>query len=187
MTAYWNNPGDMKENGELFTVRFLINKSEVTDINVPVGISYDAGDLCNAALDDIVANIVPGEVQIVGEGGSTDDPGDDVQDTEMQYDITDAVMKSGTGDEYDTIPDYGGFYLNISINGRTDNYVPAQVIAAVYDADGALLALSTDNLYTSGTSVLYVGETEKEIEDIKIFVWDSIEGMMPLGAHAIVE
>ncbi len=181
VTAYWNNPGDMKENGELFTVRFLINKSEATDINVPVGISYDAGDLCNAALDDIVANIVPGEVQIIGESGSTDDPGDDVQETEMQYDITNIMMKSETGEEYDTIPDYGGFYLNISINGRTDNYIPAQVIAAAYDADGALMALSTDDIYTSGTSVLYVGETKKEIDDIKIFVWDSINGMMPLG------
>ena len=189
VTAYWNNPGNIEENGELFTVRFLINKNEDADIKIPVGISCDVGDLCNSALSDITADFVPGEVRIAGTGesGPTDDPGGDDMDTEMQYEIADIAMQSGTGEEYDAIPACGGFYLNIAINSRTGNYVPAQVIAAAYDTDEVLIALNTDDIYTSGTAVLYVGETEKEIGDIKIFIWDSVSGMMPLGEHVRVD
>ena len=186
VTAYWSSAGDLMEDGELFSVRFLINENTETGVVTPIEISYDTGDICDSGLNDIETTVVPGEIKVIGQGGEgsgseggTENPGE----LQTQYNIESVSISSRDGEILQEIPEAGDFYLNVAAESRSDGYLPAKVLAAAYDQNGTLISLSMDDIYTTGASVLYIEKSDIDIADIKLFIWDSIEGMTPLGEN----
>lgn len=175
VTAYWNDNENLTKNGVLFTVQFLISENvNVNDI-LPIEISLDDDLMCNSNLNDVGINVNQGSIKIA----------DDV--SSIKYKINNVSMQSSDGIVYDDIPKNGDFYLDVDVQSVTDEYASAEVIAAAYDENGCLVLVNTDEIWTSDVYNLYINQSDADISTIKVFVWDSVDGMKPLAEYYQLE
>ncbi len=87
-----------------------------------------------------------------------------------------------------------GDTVNVSVQGvnrRADTY-PFTMVTAVYAADGTVLQIQTNELelpaQSSGTTLsvsLKLNDDLPEDADIKVMLWDSVSGMVPLKGAAV--
>ena len=62
--AAWISFGDYKNDGELMTLTFAVSASAKSDVEYPVSISYESGDISNFNEDDVDFSVVAGSVKV---------------------------------------------------------------------------------------------------------------------------
>ncbi len=63
VTAYWVNPANVTENGNILNVKFKI-KDDVSDCEIPVSVSYKDGDVSDQEYNDVKLNITNGKIVV---------------------------------------------------------------------------------------------------------------------------
>lgn len=111
------------------------------------------------------------------------------------------IKKNGSAYEYTKASDNSkaesvvpGDTVNVSVKGtnlRTDAY-PFTMVTAVYATDGTLLQSQTDSLaipaQSSGATVTATVKWSEDLPTdatVKVFLWDSMSGMVPLREVAV--
>lgn len=100
VTAVWGSDSNMTNNGILYTVDFeILNDASG---KIPLTISYENGDICNALLEDVDVLTYAGSITVTSGGGSTPQP----EETETpQTPTSDAkvTVASVTGNKDDLV------------------------------------------------------------------------------------
>ncbi len=185
VAVHWNNVDNITDNGELFTVEFLIKE------NVPMGekLSVEVGNLedmvCDEDLNNVNVSLVRGGVTVAGYSEDIVDPHDfDI------YKIEHVLMTLSDGAACGEIPSNGDFGLTVSVVCTAEEFHPAQLVAAAYGADGALLEITSEMItkemlaeetLAGDACNLHIGETAAEIARVSVFLWDPSDGMVPLA------
>lgn len=179
VTAFWNNADNLTEDGTLFIAEFLVNDNVQTGQKLPVEIIREADSICDRSLNNVNVEITQGEISIVEH---TEDENTEI--IVMPYDIADISMSLDYGTEIYNIPANGDFDLSCDILASNEEFVPAQAIAAAYDADGGLISLKTKDIaedMVNNKLSVHIDGTSANIDILKIFVWDTLNGMKPLS------
>ncbi len=182
VTAYWNCAYDMAENGELFTVDFVLKDNAEVGQQLPIEISCEEGNLCDHTLNDVNANISQSTLDIIEM-----EPEIEGDLPLMPYYISGGEIKSSTGDMYESIPTYGDFDLNVTFTTveyeDVSEMLPATIFVGVYDESGGLISVMTqdvaEDILTDGLCRFHIDETANSISNIKVFIWDG--DMKPLA------
>lgn len=174
ISVYCGNAQNTTKDGELFSVKFLINENAPLDMTLPVQLSYDNSSISTIqeqVINDMDISINQGYVRVV--------------DSPYLYSVSDTVIKSDDGDIYDDIPAYGNVDLEIAISKLYDEYEPGKLIAALYNENDGLISLNsqtlTEEMLGSGICTMHIDKCEEDISTVKIFVWNSFNRMIPLS------
>lgn len=184
VTVCCGNGENSKNDGVLFTIRFAVNSDVGMGSATSIEIGYDEDSVCNIAsqsIDDVSTVFNDGVVQI-GESSET---------FGYQYEIENVVMSTTDGIEISEIPQSGDFDLNIEIKCLKNLPSGEKIIAAAYDENGALVALSSQTLnettLINGICKTHIKATDIPIKKIKVFIWNSVNRMMPLSEFYQIE
>ena len=172
----------MAENGELFTVDFVLKDNAEVGQQLPIEISCEEGNLCDHMLNDVNANISQSTLDIIEM-----EPEIEGDLPLMPYYISGGEIKSSTGDMYESIPTYGDFDLNVTFTTveyeDVSEMLPATIFVGVYDESGGLISVMTqdvaEDILTDGLCRFHIDETANSISNIKVFIWDG--DMKPLA------
>lgn len=93
ITVYWENPSDIKDDGELLLLTFSINEY-CPDGDIPVTVSYEPSDIINQSYEQVKLNKTDGAVKVI-----TVLPGDVFEDGEV--DVKDGLKLSQYLAEWD--------------------------------------------------------------------------------------
>lgn len=63
VSAYWNNPSDITNDGIILNVAFQINENALEG-DIPITITFNKGDAANQNLEDIELNIINGGITV---------------------------------------------------------------------------------------------------------------------------
>ena len=171
VTSYWNNPSDITGTGTLFTVRFKVDENATGEI--PVTVTYNEGDICNQNFENVSADITNGVVNVR-----------DVAVSEF-YKITSATMAKDN-EVTESIPQNGDFTITAEVN-EVEKYDSAKLYAVLYDENGALVSFINTDVNNSGSYNITVPQTDKTIGKVKLFIWNSLDGMKPLSKVFTIE
>ena len=167
VTAYWNAPSDMKDNGTLFTIKFKV--SEEADGDIPVSLSYNDGDICNQNLDNVNVNIVDGMVAVK------------TINYEKYYDIESTEIKSQSGDLLNEIPSDGDFMIDVSLNKIEEYNEAAAIRAAVYNSEGRMISVTSADITNDESYILYVPKTDEDISVVRLYIWSLEDKILPIA------
>ena len=171
VTSYWNNPSDITGTGTLVTVRFKVDENATGEI--PVTVTYNEGDICNQNFENVSADITNGVVNVR-----------DVAVSEF-YKITSATMAKDN-EVTESIPQNGDFTITAEVN-EVEKYDSAKLYAVLYDENGALVSFINTDVNNSGSYNITVPQTDKTIGKVKLFIWNSLDGMKPLSKVFTIE
>ena len=171
VTSYWNNPSDITGTGTLFTVRFKVDENATGEI--PVTVTYNEGDICNQNFENVSADITNGVVNVR-----------DVAVSEF-YKITSATMAKDN-EVTESIPQNGDFTITAEVN-EVEKYDSAKLYAVLYDENGALVSFINTDVNNSGSYNITVPQIDKTIGKVKLFIWNSLDGMKPLSKVFTIE
>lgn len=184
VAVHWNNVDNVTGDGELFTVEFLIKEGAKVGETLPVEICNLEDMVCDKDLNSINVSLAGGGVTIAEYSEDMVEPHDfDV------YQITSASILSN-GAVCEEIPSNGEFGLTVSIQCLTETFHPAQLVAAAYGADGALLGLTSEAItkemlaeetLAGEVCSLHIGKSAEGIAKVSVYIWDPSAGMAPLA------
>ena len=184
VNVYYVSDTNIVGDGTLFTVRFHINTNVSNGQIIPITLSYDDGAVCKIKdndLQDINISVKQGSIE------TTVDP------TMLTYpfDITKVTMSSDETSDIQNIPQNGDFNMDLQIRKNEEISDAPQIILAKYAEGNTLISCQstelTSDIIANGTCRIYIEPTEKTISYIKVFIWDSINGMKPLSSTYRVE
>ncbi|MCD8048835.1 MAG: Ig-like domain-containing protein [Clostridia bacterium] len=161
VTALWYNPSNITTTGLAFTVRFLV--AEDAEGEIALTLTYDENDVpCDQSYNELDVAITNGVITL-GSVAEADD----------------YTINSLTGE----IPTGGGsFYAEVNVTKNSDRDAVDVIVIALYK-DGEMI----DKTYmkanlAKGQTVTFGGKlTGVEGAEIKAFVWDGFDTMVPLA------
>ncbi len=169
-----NSSENLTENGELFVIGFEIKPTVALGENINLNMSYEPDDLCNQNLIGIDAIITQGSVSV--EGAIED------KSEIYQYNVSSMHMQMADGSECEELPINGDFDVLLDIENETSTYPEATIMAATYDINGKLIALTKQNLTQGSLNYkIHIDHSETEIDLLKIFIWNSLNDMKPMA------
>ena len=182
VTAYWNCAYDMVEDGELFSVDFIVSDNTIVGQQLPIEISCEDGSLCDYTLSDVSVTLTQDNLNVIED--IQEDPIDEIE--LMPYEIANVSMTLNDGTICEEIPSNGDFNLDVLLFGTTENFNPATMMIGLYDDNGSLINMQYDNITEEMISSdenfnIHIDETYAKIKDIKIFVWNSTNELEPLS------
>lgn len=108
-----------------------------------------------------------------------------VSETNDNKYIINSVTMNNRDVEYSRVPSKGNFYVNIYFEASESEFVPATALVAAYSEDGKLVSVNyeeiTEDINLDGRCSVYIGACSTAISAVKIFIWNSIDGMKPLS------
>ncbi len=180
VTACCSDIDNSNDNGVLCTIRFLIKDSAALNDTIPIEISQDKTSVCgvsNQNIEDTEVLFVQGNVNI------TNNP----LTQEYLYEIENVVLKTDIGEEVLKIPANGDFYADINFHTLIENFVPATVFATAYDTEGKIININMqsikENDFIAGNIKIHINKCIKDINTMKVFIWDSVNNMKPLAGY----
>ena len=180
----WISNGNICDNGILFKVKFLVDKSVNEGQIIPVTLSYDNGAVCRVR-DDFEIE----DVDISVQQGVVKTYIDEDLLSKTPFDVIDILM-TAEGEETEVLPKNGDFNLKAYFKQNKSYSGSASVIAAEYDNNGALISMQqvdmNDEMLSQGFCDIYIEQTEVDISSLKVFVWDSINNLKPLGNYILI-
>lgn len=100
--------------------------------------------------------------------------------------ITGATL-SQNGSTVNTIPKNGNFDIKVGFESMQEGIAGSNIIVALYDDEKRLINLKnieiTDEILSADYASTHFDETEYEISDIKIFVWNGLSDFIPLASY----
>lgn len=176
--VHWADTDNLTEDGELFTVEFQIRETAASGQTFSVEAVCGEDMICDGNLNHVDASITPGEIHVVD---GWEEP---VSAQAEPYVVENVSLQLGDGTVCDEIPANGDFDLVVTAYGTTEEFRPAKIIAASYDAKGAFLGMkaetATQQNAPEGGYRLHMEQTTEEIGSVKVFVWDD-QSMAPLA------
>lgn len=172
VTISWMNMADISGDGMLAVIEFaaLEGVSGSTDIAVEVS------ELANAMQSNISAETVNGHVTFTGgEGGDKTE-----EDISLGFSET-TVSKTPSS--------IGG---SVSVSVYSPNALNTAFICTIYDDKGTLCAVKIKNeALKAGINEVKIGDIQVGANDqssyaVKVYMWDSINGMKPLTNEPIM-
>lgn len=170
ITVSWMNMTDITGGGQLAVVEF----SAKAQVSGSTQITVEISELANAAQQNITADAVQGTVTFTG--------GDDNTDESMIL-----AFSATTVEKTDTAVSGA---VNVSV--YSENAVDAVFVYAIYDDNGLLKAVRVkDRSLKSGANEVALGELSVQAEKdrayaVKVYMWDSIQGMRALAQEPLV-
>jgi hypothetical protein len=170
MSFSWMNTSDLTGDGTLATVLFEVREDVQEDIPLSVSVS----ELSNAMQKDIVVSAVHGKIK-VGQSG-----GDMPEQMEVKVSST-TVTKS---DSF-----IGG---NVTLSVYSPQEEKVTFIFTVYDSAGTLAAVTfSDKSVKAGINEVELSPIHAAVNKpgtyaVKIYSWDSINGMKPVVEEPIL-
>lgn len=187
VTATWSDTDSLKEDGALFSVMFEVNENVEVGETLPIDINYEDGDICDKNLDSINAAVTQGKIDVIEFTEEEVEP-DNLVD--YVYFINDITMKNIDGTACEELPVNGDFDLEVGIESTAEEFTLATVLAATYDESGCLISLKsvniTEEMLTEGACNMHIDESSAAINKVNIFIWNSINGMIPLADTVII-
>lgn len=181
ITAQWCDNSNMTVNGVLFTVRFKVNTTSEIGQNIPVELNYELDNpVCGVTDDNIIYDVAidvnQGSVMVVEDNKS---------EREMQYEISDVKLTSEDGIEISQIPAGTNFNAKIAFHRLNDELVPGEIILAAYDYRNRFIKIYSKSIdikmLTNGQCEFNIISDDEYISGIKIFIWNELNGMIPLA------
>ncbi len=173
VTAYWNNPSNITDNGTLFTIRFKVN--EHASGTLPITVTYNDGDICNQEFENVNADITNGAINVSASVAG------------KYYEIASAKMTNVAGEEVDTIPQNGNFTVNATINELAKYSGNAKLYCVLYDDNDLLVSITNADISDKTNYEFAIPNINKNIAKIKLFVWNTFSGMKPLSDCVAIE
>jgi hypothetical protein len=153
VTVYWSNPANLTNVGEAFTVRFKV--SEKASGNYPITLSYEENDLPSTQdLSELETTITDGGLIVTDE---------------ILCNIN-SLFTSYTEDKFSA-------YVNYTNYSDKD----AKLILAFYGDDGSMTDVITTPIQQAAALTTVIS-TDKinSTSQVKAFIWNSENGMVPL-------
>ena len=180
VAVYFGNWQNTVKDGELFSVKFKISESAPINTELPIGIEYNDGVMCSVQgtdINNVALTVNPGLITTIAGP--------------RFYSVTGVTITTADGNSCHGIPVNGNVDLNVTVTKLTEDYKSALVIAAAYDKNGVLVSLNpralTEEDLESGACRVHIEECETDIEKVKIFIWSTLEGMLPLASEYIID
>ncbi len=173
VTAYWNNPSNITDNGTLFTIRFKVNENASGIL--PITVTYNDGDICNQEFENINADITNGAINVSASVAG------------KYYEIASAKITNVSGEEVDTIPQNGNFTVNATINELAKYSGNAKLYCVLYDDNDLLVSITNADISDKTNYEFAIPNINKNIAKIKLFVWNTFSGMKPLSDCVAIE
>ena len=173
VTAYWNNPSNITDNGTLFTIRFKVNEN--ASGTLPITVTYNDGDICNQEFENVNADITNGAINVSASVAG------------KYYEIASAKMTNVAGEEVDTIPQNGNFTVNATINELAKYSGNAKLYCVLYDDNDLLVSITNADISDKTNYEFAIPNINKNIAKIKLFVWNTFSGMKPLSDCVAIE
>ncbi len=108
-----------------------------------------------------------------------------VKITSYPYEISNTVLSSYSGEILEIVPQNGGFIVEAKVTEVLERNSRDYFIIAVYDTNGGLIGLNYIKMdVPSNTSISFginIPQTDFDIGNITVFVWDSFSEMTPLA------
>ena len=179
----WINDKNIYGNGILFMVKFLVDESVEEGQIIPLTLSADDGAICRVR-DDLEIE----DINIAIQQGAIETYIDEEQLSKNIFEITDVLITSN-GETITDIPRQGDFDLKPYFKQNMSYSGPANIMAAIYDEDGALISLQmldlTSEILNQGYCDIHIEATDSNISSLKVFIWDSEEKIKPLAQYYI--
>ena len=121
--AVWLNSNDIDYSGEFLDLYFTVLEDAAPG-EAFITVTYNAGDICNYDEEDINFGILPGSIEVTGEGGGN-------ETTEISYGLTSATAIAGS-----TVTLYASIYNNpgiISLRNQITYDESVMTLVAVND------------------------------------------------------
>ena len=173
VTAYWNNPSNITDNGTLFTIRFKVNEN--ANGTLPITVTYNDGDICNQEFENVNADITNGAINVSASV------------TGKYYEIASAKITNVAGEEVDTIPQNGNFTVNTTINELAKYSGNSKLYCVLYDDNDLLVSITNADISDKTNYEFAIPNMNKNIAKIKLFVWNTFSGMKPLSDSVTIE
>lgn len=173
VTAYWNNPSNITDNGTLFTIRFKVNENASGIL--PITVTYNDGDICNQEFENVNADITNGAINVSASVAG------------KYYEIASAKMTNVAGEEVDTIPQNGNFTVNATINELAKYSGNAKLYCVLYDDNDLLVSITNADISDKTNYEFAIPNINKNIAKIKLFAWNTFSGMKPLSDCVAIE
>lgn len=176
----WTSGENLVGDAELFKVKFLVAENAQTGENASVEVekcemcSMSATSDGNYSVIDVIPTIEQGKVTISG--------------SECVYAFDGVTIKSKNGDILSEIPN-DKFVLDINIKNLSDTFQAGNLLIASYAKSNKFLGTSTIELtsekLTNGIKE-NIDNTSGDISQIKLFIWDSLNGLRPLATPYVI-
>ena len=173
VTAYWNNPSNITDNGTLFTIRFKVNEN--ANGTLPITVTYNDGDICNQEFENVNVDITNGAINVSASVAG------------KYYEIASAKITNVAGEEVDTIPQNGNFTVNATINELAKYSGNAKLYCVLYDDNDLLVSITNADISDKTNYEFAIPNINKNIAKIKLFVWNTFSGMKPLSDCVAIE
>lgn len=185
LSLQWNEPDNITEDGLLCTVQFKVADDYPEGQPMRLQLECEESDpvCCVAGTDIIDADIRmhSGGINWKEEEDAPSEPYE-IKQVSLSVDGQEAVFE---------IPSQGAFDVAVEFQKLAEELVPADVILAAYDEEGRLIATKAKTLniqmLLDGKCSFHMEEMEAGIGSLKIFMWDSANGMKPMANYYQIE
>lgn len=163
LNILWINANNSYENGKLFAVNLSRNGDYEAD--VPISVTYSSGDIINDSFDDVNPKLNNASITL---SDNTKEYGMSILENDVIYSETKVEGK-----------------VKLHIQSDENNKT-ADLIVAIYDEEGRLLAIRTNDVTLSSGSNNIVVDVAAVITElygsvtVKFLLWESTDDVEPL-------
>ncbi len=185
LSFQWNEPDNITEDGVLCTVQFKVADSYQDGRPLPIQLSCEENDpICCVSgtnINDVNVIMHSGGINIKAQEALPDYP----------YKIKQAFVSLDGQEEVSELPLNRDFDVTVEFQKLTEGLVPSKVVLGVYGQEGRLIATEAKTIdirmLLEGKCRFHVDKTEPEAVSLKIFMWDSDNGMKPVAEYYQLE